>query len=511
MLNNVFQYLEESANLYADKIACQDVKDTITYKQLICNAEKLGTILLDKDQQRKPIVVYMDKGCKMLSCIWGIIRAGAFYSVFDTTFPDERIKLMLEVLKPEIIITDTKHCKRFQQINADKIVINIEEILSYNYVYAEKKAVKKENNVICDIDPVYANFTSGSTGIPKCVLVNHKSVIDFIEHFVNLFDITKEDVIGNQAPFDFDVSVKDIFSAVKVGATLQLIPKKYFSFLTELLSFLQDRKVTTLIWAVSALCMVSGKNAFEYKRPEYINKIIFSGEVMPINHLQIWQEAYPGAKFVNVYGPTEITCNCTYHILDKNFKENQIIPIGKAFPNERVFLLKGNKQVLESGVKGEICVSGTAVSLGYYGDYNRTKKVFVQNPLNPHYKETIYKTGDIGYYDSEKNLCFYSRKDNQIKYLGHRIELSEIEKVIMQINGVTRCFCHFDKANEQIVVFFEGNSIGKEIIDCISGKLPKYMMPKKFIFIEEFPINKNGKIDRKEIIAYYMKNGERQS
>ena len=152
--------------------------------------------------------------------------------------------------------------------------------------------------------------------MPKGVVVNHRSVIDFIDCFnYSTFWNIENDVIGNQAPFDFDVSVKDIYSSLKCGATLQIISKSMFSFPTRLLDYLDDNKVTTLIWAVSALCIVTTLNGFDYKVPESINKVIFSGEVMPIKHLNKWREIYPDAMFVNVYGPTEITCNCTYYIV----------------------------------------------------------------------------------------------------------------------------------------------------------------------------------------------------
>ncbi len=162
-------------------------------------------------------------------------------------------------------------------------------------------------------------FTSGSTGRPKGVVVSHRSVIDFMEYFTELFSITAQDVIGNQAPFDFDVSVKDIYATLKAGATMEILPKQLFSFPAKLLDYLCERRVTTAIWAVSALCIISTLNGFSYRVPTHLNKILFSGEVMPVSHLNIWREHLPDALFVNLYGPTEITCNCTYYIVDKTF------------------------------------------------------------------------------------------------------------------------------------------------------------------------------------------------
>ena len=202
-----------------------------------------------------------------------------------------------------------------------------------------------------------------------------------------------------------------------------------FSFPTKLLDFLDDRKVTTIIWAVSALCIVTTLNGFEYKRPSSLNKIMFSGEVMPIKHLNAWRAQYQDAMFVNLYGPTEITCNCTYYIIDREFGLDEKLPMGKPFANERVFLLDDEDRLVDAerpGELGEICVSGTAVTLGYLRNPEKTAAAFVQNPLNDRYLETIYRTGDLGYYSEDGELFFSSRKDFQIKHMGHRIELGEI-------------------------------------------------------------------------------------
>ena len=195
-------------------------------------------------------------------------------------------------------------------------------------------------------------------------MVSHKAVIDFITHFTEIFGINEEDRIGNQAPFDFDVSVKDIYSAVMTGAALVLIPRQMFSVPAALLDYLCEKKTTVLIWAVSALTMISALGGLKYRIPSDVRKVMFSGEVMPGRQLALWQQALPGAEFVNLYGPTEITCNCTYFSVKKICGEEEKLPIGKAFPGRKVFLLtEEGREIREPEQTGEICVAGEALSL----------------------------------------------------------------------------------------------------------------------------------------------------
>ncbi|RKD33571.1 amino acid adenylation domain-containing protein [Lacrimispora algidixylanolytica] len=497
-MKNILEYLEHSATTHPDKIAVLDPEKSATYEELLDNARRIGSFLSEQEVPHSPVAVFMDKSVEALTAFMGIVSAGCFYISINMDQPPTRIRQILETSNAGSIIilgSDTSVIKEAGYLG---------KCFDYHHMIKHEinvDALAKTRENFLDIDPLYCNFTSGSTGIPKGVLVSHRSVIDFMEYFPSLFHITEEDRIGNQAPFDFDVSVKDIYSTLKMGATMVIIPKKMFSIPTLLLDYLCDQKVTTLIWAVSALCLVSQLKGFTYKIPDQVNKVLFSGEAMPVKQLSTWQKYLPNARYVNLYGPTEITCNCTYYEINREFQAEEKIPIGRPFPNEKVFLLdEENKQVTTTGVNGELCVSGTALALGYYNNPEQTKRAFIQNPLNQNYLELIYKTGDLAFYNEDNDLCFAGRKDFQIKHMGHRIELEEIEMAINSFSPIERACCVFEEKRNRITAFYVGSMEGKELSEQMRKSLPSYMIPTAFRTITEFPITPNGKIDRKKLL-----------
>lgn len=501
MERNVVELLENAARLYKDKTAVRDINGECSFVRLCENAKSIGSALTDRDIFGCTIPVYMEKGIVALEVFWGITYAGGSYSLLNPIQPANRIEKILEVLDAPVIITDQEHLPALKEMRHSAKILMAEDLLKAEIQEDKLNIVK---NKAIDTDALYVNFTSGSTGIPKGVVVSHRSVIEFIHYFTEIFGITSEDVIGNQAPFDFDVSVKDIYSMLLTGATLYIIPKDYFAFPKKILDVLEEEKITTLIWAVSALCVITTLKSFSYKVPMSVNKVLFSGEVMPANHLREWMRVLPDAMFVNLYGPTEITCNCTYYIIDRTLHEDKI-PIGKAFPNERVFLLdEGQNEIVEPNVEGELCVAGSTLGLGYFRDREKTAAAFVQNPLNDRNNELIYRTGDIAFYREDGNLVYVGRRDFQIKHMGHRIEMGEIEACMNEIKGVERACCLYDDDKQKIVAFYQGTAEKSDIKDWLRSKLIKYMVPEKYITVETMPLTPNGKIDRKSLRHRYM-------
>lgn len=500
-MKSILEYLEASAERFPDKVAFADENSQCTFAQLRASAKRAGSALAGRGCIKKPIPVLMEKGVNTIEILMGIVYAGGFYVILDAAQPAGRLGQILSTLEAELVVTDEAGAQLLKEIPQAGETVDYRQLLQAETDDGLLGKIQVQRQ---DIWPLYVMFTSGSTGVPKGVVVSHRSVIDFMEEFTKDFGITHEDVLGNQAPWDFDVSVKDIYAGLKTGATVQIIPRKYFSFPMPLLDFLEERGVTSLTWAVSALCIVSALNGFSYRVPGKIRRVMFSGETMPVRHLNYWRSYLPDAMFVNLYGPTEITCNCTYYVLDREFAAGDTIPIGRAFANEHVFLLDENdREVLSPGAEGEICVSGTALALGYYNNREQTERVFVQNPLNRSYQELIYRTGDIGVYNERGELCFASRRDFQIKHMGHRIELGEIEAALEKVQEVVRSCCIFDGERNKIVCFYQGDIERRPLSRALGSLLPDYMVPNVFRQVKEMPLTKNGKIDRKQLMSSY--------
>ncbi|MBQ6508188.1 MAG: amino acid adenylation domain-containing protein [Flexilinea sp.] len=497
---NILHYLDQSEKNFPDKIALEDEFEKVTYRELKSRAESIGTAISKSCRAaNSPVVVMIDRNAASICAFLGVTASHNFYVPVDCTQPIERIRTIFSKIRPVLVISI--HNNLPEELDLSGI-----PVLEYEQIFqaeADSALIAENKEKLIDTDPLYAICTSGSTGVPKAVLISHRSVLDFIPVFTKTFGLSSDDIFGNQAPFDFDVSVKDIYSSLFLGGTVFIIPKVCFVMPKKLVEILYEKKVTTIIWAVSAMCIVSGFNAFKYKVPGALRKIMFSGEVMPIKMLNIWRQHYPDAMFVNLYGPTEITCNCTYYIVDRDFGEDEKLPIGPAFENEGVFLLNGNDQPVSPGEEGEICVRGTCLALGYYNDPERTKAVFVQNPLNDKYPELIYRTGDIARLAENDEMYFAGRKDFQIKHMGHRIELEEIEANINAVPGVVRACCLFDEKKNKVAAFYVGEPDKAVIIEELKKKLPKYMIPNIFIQMEALPLTKNGKIDRKQLRTIY--------
>ena len=494
MQRNILEYLERTVKKYPDKLAFANESMGMTFQEVSDVSGSIGTCLLKKGYQREPVVIYMKKHPHMIAAFWGVVSSGCFYVPIDEEMPAFRISLIFQNLKPRVVICDettVEHVKEFKDFSGE--VLLYDEI-SREPADPERLSAVREQAI--DTDPVYIVFTSGSTGVPKGVVACHRSVIDYVENLTEVLHITDESVLANQTPLYFDACLKELFSSLKCGATTYLTPKSLFMFPVRLVEFLNEYKINTVCWVVSALTMISSMKTFDKVVPKYLTTIAFGSEVFPIKQFRLWKAALPNARFINLYGPTEATGMSCYYEVNRDFEEGEAIPIGRPFKNTEILLLDEDHNIPKAGDPGEICIRGTALTLGYYKDFEKTDEVFVQNPLNQCYHELIYRTGDIGKLNEYGELVFISRKDYQIKHMGHRIELGEIEVHVNMVEGVRSACCIYNKEKEKIILFYTGEIETKELIVHIRETLPRYMIPNQVYALEEMPLTANGKIDR---------------
>lgn len=503
MQTNVLSYLEQSAEKFPDKTVLSDNKSSVTYKELDDLSDAIATAVTNVLSLRNsPIVVFIDRNIESVISFMGAAKSGNFYVPIDRQLPLKRVELIFNTLEPKAAIIFPKDTKTLDDIGFSGARLEYESIITE---MPDPDRLKNIRNSMIDTDPLYAIFTSGSTGVPKGVLVSHRSVIDLIDNFAETFEFDENCVFGNQAPFDFDVSVKDIYSTLKNGASMHVIPKMFFSFPAKLIACINERGINTIIWATSALRIIENLNALAKTLPETLKTIMFSGEVMPNKVLNYWRNKLPEVKYVNLYGPTEITCNCLYYKVDKPFKDEEVLPIGIPFKNTDILLLNDDKLVTEPNVTGEICVRGTSLALGYYNNPEKTAEAFCQNPLNTVYPERIYRTGDLAKKGEDGLYYFVSRKDYQIKHMGHRIELGEIEVAVNALEFIDAAVCIYDEKREKIVLFYQSpEACDAQLLKDAGKTLPQYMLPNKLVHLTELPMTKNAKIDRVTLKKEYL-------
>ncbi len=503
-MGNVLQIFEKTTERFPDKKAVVDAEKSISYRMLRSKARNLASGLLAIGQKRQPVFVISERKLESIVAFLGVLYSGNFYVPIDKAIPKGRLAALMDSVRPAAMVGDPGSLG----LCADKAAECGTALLDYDALAGQKENQEKIDEIVrdmMDLDPLYMVFTSGSTGMPKAVVKTHRSMMAFQKEFIPLFRFSQNDILGNQASFDFDVSAKDLYASFFAGGTLCLIPKRCFVVPESLPAFLNEHKVTTLIWSVSAMKFAIHGRCFQKEPPHFIEKVLFSGEALPVKVLNEWITYIPNAQYVNLYAPSEVTGNCLYHVIEGKMGESERIPLGKAFPNMEVMVLNDCGERIRPGETGEIYVRGAFLASGYYGDCQKTAAAFVQNPLHAFFPDIVYKTGDLARLENGQ-LYYCSRRDDQIKHMGHRIELGEIESLCHEMQGVTRACAFLDERGEQLVLLVESKAADAKAVLChLRERLPKYMIPHQIIFVEKLAQTDHGKTDKCRIKEQYVK------
>ncbi|HEV2435682.1 MAG TPA: amino acid adenylation domain-containing protein [Verrucomicrobiae bacterium] len=502
---NVLEYLERGPLLkWRDKLAIVDRDHRLTFGEIERFAKNCASLILRQTSTRnRPIAVFLPKSAEAIIANLGILYTGNCYANLDIKSPPQRLRSMLQNLQASLVITSASlvAALRAAGVPGNQLLL-VEQALTPEAIYDNPRLLSRLESVI-DTDPVYIIYTSGSTGIPKGVVIPHRGVIDYIDWARACYQISESEVIGNQAPFFFDNSILDIYLCLSCGATLVLIPEEIFGYPLKLMQFVEQACVTTFFWVPSVMTSVANYKILDSLAPPSLRKILFAGEVMPTKTLNYWRRKYPRALFSNLYGPTEITVDCTYYTVDRDFSDDEALPIGFPCRNTDILILNEKNEAAQPNEAGELCVRGSSLALGYWNNPEKTAMVLVQNPLNPHYPELIYRTGDLVSRNARGEIMFIGRKDFQIKHLGYRIELGEIEHAVFQVDGIRNGCVVYNQSKKEIALFFESEQELKPgfIRDQLLAHVPKYMLPTSFHRLDRIPLTANGKIDRQKLVS----------
>ena len=432
---NVLQYLEATVKEVPDKVAYEDADGrAMTFSEVYDASRSIGSCLAHKGYSHEPVIIFMEKTPQCVATFFGTVYAGCFYVPIDEEMPAMRTELIIKTLDPRVMICDAKTREKAGELAFNGEILVYEEIFGLGEDTAALDLIRSEQ---IDTDPIYIVFTSGSTGVPKGVAACHRSVIDYIENLSAVLKFDRDTRFGNQSPFYFDACLKELYPTIKFGASTVIVPRQLFMFPLKLVEFLNEKKINTICWVVSALTMISSLGALKKETPKYLRTIAFGSEVFPVKQFNRWREACPDTRFVNLYGPTEATGMSCYFEVDRDFEEGEAIPIGRPFDNTRILLLDDEDKLAE---EGEICIAGTAVTLGYFN--------------NP-------------------ELVFVSRKDYQIKHMGHRIELGEIEANVATDEQISLCCAVYVKEKDRIHLFYTGDKDEQVLGEDLKEHLPR--------------------------------------
>ena len=497
---NLIEYFEDSVNKYPQKLAVIDKEREINFYDLRQKALQLAQKLINtNDRQNNPVAVFLDKSIESIYSDLGIIYSGNFYMNLDVKTPAERINNILQLVKPRTIISTSKQIRTITSIVPKNLEVILLDEENSDEVFDENDILKRLSNVI-DTDPSCIINTSGSTGTPKGVVLNHRSFFDFTEWAIDTFKFEDDLIMGSLSPIIFDIYSFELCMLMAKASTLVVLPGNLAAFPAKILELLEKHKVNFLFWVPTIMVNIANMDLLSTFKLENLKTVWFAGEVFPTKQFNYWHRHLPQVTFANLYGPIEITLDCTYYIVDKEIPDEQPLPIGYPCRNSDIIILDVNdKAIYEPNIDGELCVRGSSLAMGYYNNPEKTAAAFIQNPLNSSYPEIIYRTGDIVCYNEDGLIMIKGRKDNIIKHMGYRTDLGEIEHVIINTLKLVKNGCIvYNKDAKEITLFYEAEQeiSAVDFRKKIGMALPKYMIPTVFHHLDLLKRNTNGKIDR---------------
>lgn len=492
----------QTAELHSQRIALSYPDGRkISFSQLNEISNQIARLLMSLNANRSDVVaIFNDKSvnayCIMLACL----KTGIIYTNLDGTNPWERISKILATCQPSLVFVDDTMKEVAEKISVETINYRSEDFA--NRISSFDSSNLSETRRVTGSDAAYIMFTSGSTGFPKGAVMSHDNVLNFIRWAQHTFSIVADDVFTNVNPIYFDNSVFDFYASIFSGATLVPVDAEIAKNPSRLVEVINRTRCSIWFSVPSLLVYLLTTKALSKNDFLSVRRIAFGGEGFPKNKLkQLFELLGDRISLYNVYGPTECTCICSSYLISESDFENmqELAPLGKMAPNFDYQILPNDPS---QPTKGELALIGPCVGLGYFNDPARTATAFIQNN-SVGFQQRMYKTGDLVELMPNGNIHFRGRADNQIKHMGYRVELEEIEAAFSTLPYVNEVGVIYEKLSAELgqIVAFVSLSAGdaERATTDIRKLVPTYMVPRKVVVLPSLPKNKNGKIDRNQL------------
>jgi amino acid adenylation domain-containing protein len=515
----VDELVAASAERFPERTAVVDGERSLTYRELDTTANRLAHLLAAHGVRPGDRVgIYLDKSLEAVLGIYGILKAGATYVPLDPGAPPARLGTIAADAGIRCLITGTGKATEWAPLieagapldtlvvlDADGEVAGPDGLtLLTRGALAGQPGEEPPDLPRSDADLAYILYTSGSTGVPKGVMLSHLNALAFVDWSVDEFGVTESDRLSSHAPLHFDLSVFDLYAAAKAGAAVVLVPQQLALFPVELARWIRDAEISVWYSVPSILTLLVLRGKLQEVELPALRTILFAGEVFPTKHLHGLVELLPGVRFANLFGPTETNVCTWYEVPRWTGEPPASVPIGKAIADVDVFAVREDGSVAPEGEVGELYVRGPTVMQGYWGDAERTEHTLLSSFGGEQGGYPVYRTGDLAYLDANGDWIFLGRRDSQIKSRGYRIELGDIEAALNQHPGVVECAVVAipdEVVTNRIKAFVvtRGVVAEDELNRFCSERLPRYMAPELYELRDDLPRSSTGKIDRRTL------------